>query len=195
MKRLSTILFLFSLLFFNSACTTTGTSSQGQLADLAPGQAPWQRIISKWQHRVDSQQLCSIDHQLMAQFRAQLAAEGWHNGLVESILISSQKLTRPAMEITDHWDTPQEFMGRNMAGDCEDIAIFLLATLRSLGYPHQTRVLAAKTLFAEHALLKVEMPDGSWQVFETTQPIKPGARLVYTPIVEFDEREIIFASI
>lgn len=194
MKR---ILALIAILIAFTGCTTTGSSSlaSADLQYLGPAQAPWHRLISSWQDRVDEKALHSMDFLLIKDFQKRIEKEGWTNRLVVEILTETQKLTRAVMEAEDHWDTPQEFVARNFEGDCEDIAIFMLATLRSLGYPHQARILAAKTMFVDHALLKVEMPNNTWQVFETTQAIRPGARLAYTPIVEFDEKRIIFAGI
>lgn len=195
MKRIPALLALLATLITFTGCSTTG--STGANADLRPlqqSQAPWQKLISRWQDRVDEKALHSLDLNLIKDFQKRLAREGWSNEMVVEILVASQKLTHSSLEIEDHWDTPQEFVDRNFEGDCEDIAIFMLATLRTLGYPYQSRILAAKTMFADHALLKVEMPDNTWQVFETTQAINTKVRLAYTPIVEFDEKRIIFAQ-
>lgn len=196
MKRIPALLALLVMMISFTGCSTT-TGNTGANADprfLPPSQAPWQMLISRWQERMDDKALHSLDLRLIKDFQQRIAREGWSNEMVVELLVESQKLTRASLEIEDHWDTPQEFVAKNFEGDCEDIAIFMLATLRTLGYPHQARVLAAKTMFADHALLKVEMPDNSWQVFETTRAINPKARLAYTPIVEFDEKRIIFAQ-
>ena len=195
MKRIPALIALLAMMISFSGCSTTGsTGSHADLRSLTPGQAPWQALISKWQERVDEKTLHSLDTDIIQEFKNRVAQEGWSNEMVVEILVKSQKLTRAALDIEDHWDTPQEFVDRNFEGDCEDIAIFMLATLRTLGYPHQARILAAKTMFVDHALLKVEMPDNTWQVFETTQAINTKVRLAYTPIVEFDEKRIIFAQ-
>lgn len=195
MKRIPALIALLAMMISFSGCSTTGsTGSHADLRALTPGQAPWQALISKWQERVDEKTLHSLDTNIIKEFKNRVAQEGWSNEMVVELLVKSQKLTRAALDIEDHWDTPQEFVDRNFEGDCEDIAIFMLATLRTLGYPHQARILAAKTMFVDHALLKVEMPDNTWHVFETTQAINTKVRLAYTPIVEFDEKRIIFAQ-
>lgn len=192
MKR---ILALLAMLITFTGCSTTGsTASNSDLRYLPPSHAPWHLLISRWQERVDEKSLHSLDLNFIKELQKRVAQEGWSNELVVQVLVESQKMTHAVMETEDHWDTPQEFVARNFEGDCEDIAIFMLATLRSLGYPYQTRILAAKTMFVDHALIKVEMPDNTWQVFETTQAINPQVRLAYTPIVEFDEKRIIFAQ-
>jgi len=99
------------------------------------------------------------------------------------------------METKDHWDTPKEFVAKNLQGDCEDISIFLLAMLKKLEYPGQARIFAVNSQFVEHAMLKVQMPDNSWKIFETVKKTEPNMQFTYTPIVEFDDREIIFATI
>ena len=112
--------------------------------------------------------------------------------MVKTIVAESKALTSYEMEIEDKWDTPREFIEKSFRGDCEDIAIFIMANLRALGYPYAVHILAVKTNFEDHALVKVQMPDLSWQVFETVQTgASKEPHLVYTPIVEFDEKEII----
>lgn len=192
MKR---IFALLAMLMICTGCAATGTTGAGtDPQSLAPSQTPWYHLISRWQDGVGEKTLHSLDLPLIKNFRQRVAQEGWTDQAVVEILTATQKLTRPVMKTDNHWDTPQEFVARNFEGNCADIAIFMLATLKSLGYPYQARILAAKTMFVDHALLKVEMPDGSWQVFETTRATNPAMRLAYAPIVEFDERQIIFAQ-
>ena len=54
--------------------------------------------------------------------------------------------------------------------------------------------MAVKTLTDEHhAILKVEMPDLRWKTYEAVpMPLGEIDRLFYRPIVEFDEKEIIY---
>lgn len=127
--------------------------------------------------------------------RNKIASEGWSNNTVHEIIEEIRTLTSPTMEIADYWDTPKEFVAKNLQGDCEDIAIFLLAMLKKLDYPGQVRIYAVNAQFVEHAMLKVQMPDKSWKVFETVKKTERNMQFAYTPIIEFDERNIIFAAI
>jgi len=95
------------------------------------------------------------------------------------------------MEIQDHWDTPKEFIERGFSGDCEDITVFMMGTLKRLRYPHQIRILIVHELFEDHALLRVEMPEGGWKVYDVVPrqiPVREVSLL--KPVVEFDEKNI-----
>jgi hypothetical protein len=92
------------------------------------------------------------------------------------------------MEIVDHWDTPKEFMRKGFSGDCEDITVFMMGTLKRLGYPHRVRVLIVEGLFEDHALLRLEMPEGGWKVYDVVPPDVPTPEWYQLrPVVEFDE--------
>jgi len=126
-------------------------------------------------------------------WQERIRREGWTEGTVRGLMADCRGLVRYQLELKDHWSTPREFLANGLEGDCEDIAGFLMGTLKRLGYPHRVRILIARDLFNHHALLKVELPNGRWLIFETT----PGGRLEVEParlqpIVEFDEREIYF---
>lgn len=129
---------------------------------------PYGRKIRDWQERIQR--------------------EGWSGHAVRSLLADFRDLARYRMELADHWATPREFIASGMEGDCEDIAAFLLGTLRRLGYPLRARILVVKGWFGHHALLRVELPDGRWSLFETI----PGRRIeihsdTFEPVAEFDE--------
>ena len=145
-------------------------------AKLEPAQnpeKPYVKKIQEWQERI--------------------RRDGWSENAVRALLADCRSLVRYQVELKDHWPTPREFVTEGMEGDCEDIAVFLMGALKRLGYPHQVRILVVKELFSNHALLKVELPDGRWAVFETM----PGGRLEVVParlkpIVEFDESHIAY---
>ncbi|MEW6664903.1 MAG: hypothetical protein AB1512_06750 [Thermodesulfobacteriota bacterium] len=152
-----------------AGCEATKSASGSGVSDL------YYHRIRDWQKRIDR--------------------EGWTVGRVNEVLGETLTFVTYRMEIDDHWDTPREFILRGFQGDCEDIAVFMMGTLKYLGYPHKVRVLAVRGTFSGHALLKVEMPDGQWGIYETTphtlRRVNP-ARL--HPLVEFDEKEIIHLS-
>jgi hypothetical protein len=121
-------------------------------------------------------------------WQERIRREGWSESAVRALLADCRSLVRYQVELKDHWSTSREFIESGMEGDCEDIALFLMATLKHLGYPHRVRVLVVKEFFSDHALLRVELPEGRWAVFETM----PGGRLEVQssrlrPVVEFDE--------
>ncbi len=122
--------------------------------------------------------------------------EGWSESQIHSILTQFRTLATYRMEIQDHWDTPKEFIERGFSGDCEDITVFMMGTLKRLDYPHQIRILIVHELFEDHALLRIELPQGGWKVYDVVArkvPILTPENL--KPVVEFDEKIIAwFAS-
>lgn len=189
-----TLLLLFIITL--SGCVTTGTThSQTDFSQISPRQAVYYRAILKWQDRLDHKSFQDFDSPHLTAMRVHVKKYGWSNEAVAILIEESRKLTSLTMETEDHWDTPKEFVEKNYQGDCEDIAIFLLATLKKLDYPGQVRICAVKTRFVEHAMLKIQMPDSNWKIFETVKTTEKNSRFAYTPIVEFDDREIIFATI
>ncbi|MBN1105212.1 MAG: hypothetical protein JXL84_17495 [Deltaproteobacteria bacterium] len=155
------------LLFLLSACQTPRGVSGNTTGDL------YYQKIREWQNRIQR--------------------EGWTVGRLDDVLGEALGFVIYRLEIDDHWDTPHEFIHRGFQGDCEDIAVFMMGTLRYLRYPHRVRVLAVQGVFTGHALLKVEMPDGLWRIYETSGPalrgVNPNRLRV---LVEFDEREILY---
>ena len=136
-------------------------------------EAPYGKKIKDWQERI--------------------RREGWTEAGVRGLLADCRNMVRYQLELKDHWSTPREFIADGFEGDCEDIATFLMGTLKRLGYRHSVRILVVRGLFNYHALLKVELPEGRWAVFETM----PGGRLevapsLLQPIVEFDESHIAY---
>jgi hypothetical protein len=132
-------------------------------------------------------------YQKIKQWQKRIEKEGWSVALIDDVMYQSRRLTRYEMEFDDEWQTPGSFVRDGLRGDCEDIAFFMMGTLKQLGYPYLTRVLVIEDLFADHAQLKVELPDRSWKWYETTRRRayyrQPQA---WKPIVEFDEATIIY---
>ena len=155
-------LLLSALLF---GCATAGS---GDGASLHP---VYREKIRDWQMR--------IQH------------EGWSESEVHSLLRDFRSMAAYRVEISDHWDTPREFMEKGFASDCKNIATFEMGVLKRLGYPYQVRILIVHALFEDHAVLHVELPEGGWKVYDVVpQNVPtPEARLL-RPVVEFDERSV-----
>ena len=100
-------------------------------------------------------------YQKIKQWQKRIEKEGWSVALIDDVMYQSRRLTRYEMEFDDEWQTPGSFVRDGLRGDCEDIAFFMMGTLKQLGYPYLTRVLVIEDLFADHAQLKVELPDRS----------------------------------
>lgn len=148
-------------------------SSTRQVAEDGRSSQPYYQQIREWQQRIQK--------------------EGWAEPQVHRILSDCLQFVEYDLEIDDHWDTPREFIRRGFRGDCEDIAIFLMGTLRRLRYPHGLRIVAVTGMFECHALIKVQMPDGSWKYFDTLPADSPYAfHTHYRPVVEFNETEITY---
>jgi hypothetical protein len=118
--------------------------------------------------------------------------EGWSEKLIDDVIYKCHWLAfYQGDEIEDHWDTPSEFEDKGLKGDCEDIAVFLLATFKRLKYPFGVRILAVRTLVGDHALLKVKMPDGKWKTYETVpMPLGFIDGIFYFPLFEWDFNRI-----
>ncbi|MGD0662732.1 MAG: hypothetical protein ABSD38_32170 [Syntrophorhabdales bacterium] len=160
-------LFWFPLLLFVLVfgCATAGP---GDRASLHP---VYREKIKDWQMRIQR--------------------EGWSENQVHSILLQFRSLATYRMEIGDHWDTPREFIDKGFASDCKNIAAFEMGALKQLGYPYQVRILIVHALFEDHALLRIELPEGEWKVYDVVpQNVPtPEARLL-KPVVEFDEKRV-----
>ena len=136
--------------------------------------------------------LNGIYDEQIREWQRRIQREGWTADLVDHMMIELVQLSEYEVEIDDHWDTPKEFMERGFTGDCEDIAVFMMATLKRLQYPETVRILAVRTAIEDHALLKVKLPTGDWKIYETVPvSLHTAERPFYTPIVEFDEKDII----
>ncbi len=163
MKRTLCLILLLGILM--------GCAAPQSTLDPGLAQRPYYRQIEEWQQRIRK--------------------EGWSRPQVDRVLEECIRFVEYRMELDDHWDTPREFMARGFQGDCEDIAIFLMGTLRRLQYPHGIRIVAVTGWFEGHALLKVEMPDGGWRLYDTAGDGTPFRfHTGYRPVVEFDEQNI-----
>lgn len=192
MKHIALLLFFLITI---SGCAATNNTSLNQEDYISPRQVVYYKAILKWQDRLGKKSFQNFDFPQLVTMQNKIINDGWNNNSVEEIIEEIRKLTCLTMETKDHWDTPKEFVAKNFQGDCEDIAIFLLAMLKKLEYPGQVRIFAVKSQFVEHAMLKVQMPDNSWKIFETVKKTEPNMQFAYTPIVEFDDSEIIFTTI
>ena len=191
MKLITLIVFILMTL---SGCAGTSKVNNPQ-EPTSPRQAVYYKAILKWQDRLSEKSLQNFDFPQIASMQRKIEDNGWNNATVDQIIEDARMLTYLIMETGDHWDTPKEFVEKNFQGDCEDIAIFLFAMLKKLNYPHEVRIFAIKSDFVEHAVLKVQMPDESWKMFETVKKTEKNMQFAYTPIVEFNDRDIIFSTI
>jgi predicted transglutaminase-like cysteine proteinase len=194
MKHIAFVL-LSLLLLSGCGATAKGSVSANRNDRISPRQAVYYKAIVKWQDRLSEKSFQQFDCPQLQSMQTKIAAKGWSNETVDEIIEEIRTLTSLTMETKDYWDTPKEFVAKNLQGDCEDIAIFLLAMLKKLDYPGQVRIFAVNAQFVEHAMLKVQMPDKSWKMFETVKKTERDVQFAYTPIIEFDERNIIFATI
>lgn len=144
---------------------------------------------------VATDQLNGKYYDQIKEWQRRIKKDGWTKNTIDEVMDQCIVLAKYRMEKIDHWDTPKEFMENGFQGDCEDIAVFMMATLKRLNYPHKVHVVAVSTWLRDHAILKVEMPNGKWKNYETVPlPFQGIDRLFYKPIVEFDENEIIYYS-
>ena len=144
-------------------------------------------------HQSSYQRLNGTYYERIKDWQQRIKKYGWSENLIDEVMDQILQLATFRTEYYDHWDTPQEFMRRGFRGDCEDIAIFMMATLKRLKYPDKVRVMAVETLKQDHAVLKVQTPNGKWKIYDTLQkPLSEINRLFYKPIFEFDENDIIY---
>ncbi len=90
---------------------------------------------------------------------------------------------------SDYWATPSEFLARS--GDCEDYAIFKFFSLRLLGLENEKmRIVVVRDNMRgiAHAVLAVELDDGTYILDNQVKGIKPERRVNrYTPYYSFNE--------
>ena len=66
-----------------------------------------------------------------------------------------------------------------------------LASLRRLGYPHRVRIQAIRAPGGDHAMLRVELPDGTWKRYQTTPVPFDGLDLALSRVLfEVDEKGV-----
>jgi hypothetical protein len=128
---------------------------------------------------------------MIREWQLRMQKEEWSEGRVHSILLHFRTLATYRAETSDHWDTPREFLERHFSGDCEDIAVFMMWTLRKIGYPYKVKILIVRSVPGDHALLKIEMPEGGWKVYDVV-PSGVSVRRpnLLRPVVEFDEKSV-----
>lgn len=128
-------------------------------------------------------------------WQTRIQREGWTEGQVHSILLQFRQLAVYRTEIDDHWDTPREFMRQGFSGDCKNIAAYEMGVLKRLGYPHGIKILIVHSMFEDHALLKVEMPEGGWKAYDVVPEGVPVPRPgLLRPVAEFDEKRVTWFS-
>ena len=152
------------LIILVSGCSTMGTPAQESVHQ------PFRDMIKEWQMRIQR--------------------EGWSESQVHSILFDFRTLVTYNSKALDHWDTPKEFIQKGFSGDCLDIAVFMMGTLKRLGYPYRIKIVIVKALIEGHALLRVEMADGGWRIYDVVPRSIPNPRIgLIRPVVEFDDRQ------
>ena len=139
----------------------------------------------------DSSSLHPVYREKIKDWQMRIQREGWSENEVHSLLRDFRSMATYRMEIGNHWDTPKEFMDKGFASDCKNIATYEMGALKKIGYPHQVRILIVHALFEDHALLRIELPEGGWKVYDVVpQNVPtPEARLL-KPVVEFDEKRV-----
>lgn len=131
--------------------------------------------------------------QQIRDWQLRVRKEGWSGQVLDGVVEGCLRLAKYKPERRDHWDTPGEFAEKGFQGDCEDIAVFILFTLKRLNYDRNVRILAVKTLMGDHAVVRVELPGGEWKTYETVPvPLGQFDRLFYRPIVEFDLSTVVY---
>jgi len=144
-------------------------------------------------YQPEPEKIHGMYYEQIREWQKRVQEQGWTQQSVDDVVKGCLKLVKYEVEDNDRWDTPQEFIRKGFRGDCEDIAVFMMATLKRLNYAHGVRILGVKTLMGDHAVLKVEMPDGIWKMYETVPvPLCEFDQLFYRPIVEFDDKTIVY---
>jgi hypothetical protein len=118
--------------------------------------------------------------------------EGWTISLVDEIVRETRWRASyvPDALGTDYWDTFRESYNKGFRGDCEDIAVAIIGTLKHLGYPHKAMVRIVTTITpADHAIAVIEMPDGEMREYNSVVSTALDV-LFYRRVLDFDELEI-----
>ena len=124
--------------------------------------------------------------QQIRDWQERMKKEGWTKSLVDDVAHKSIDMIGYRFESEDHWATCGE-IEKDFSGDCEDIAAWGYCTFERLGYPHPVHILGVGASLADHALLKVQMPSGEWETYETVPINTIGLEwLFYRPFAEWD---------
>lgn len=140
------LILILSCLIFTS-CTT--------MRDPKAVRDSYENQIKDWQERVKK--------------------EGWTNRVIKSINMELMEMSVYVFDKEipgqkwpgDHWDTPNEFFEKGLVGDCEDMAVLAWSTFKRLNYPYQIRIQAVTMLTGDHAIVSIELADGSWMMLES----------------------------
>jgi len=147
-------------------------------------------------HQPNPNAINNLYRDQIIEWQKRIAEQGWVENLVDDVVNGCIRFSKYEKERGDHWATPKEFREKGFKGDCEDIAVFTMGTLKNLNYPHKVRILAVRTLTGDHAILKIEVPgelSKRWKIYETVPvPLVEFDQLFYRPIVEFDDKEIFY---
>ena len=115
--------------------------------------------------------------------------EGWTIELVDEIVREvrwNASYVPDAIE-TDYWDTFREAYNKGFMGDCEDIAVAIVGTLKHLNYPHKAMIRIVMTATPlDHAIVVVEMPDGEMREYDSVISTAVDV-LFYRKVTDFDE--------
>lgn len=130
--------------------------------------------------------------QAIEHWQRRVAAEGWTDAAVDSVVIGCIWVAGYEFEPdpkVDHWKSYNELIRDGYRGDCEDIATFIYGTLRRLGYPaERTYIRAIRTLLGtDHAVVRVLLPSGRWQVYDTTPGFAVIEKALGRRIVDWNE--------
>lgn len=120
--------------------------------------------------------------------------EGWSESMVKDVVDGCLWVAKyePDGEI-DHWKTYKEFQYTEFIGDCEDISTFMFGTFKRLNYPNDFKMAVIRMPAGDHAVLKVEMPDGEWRIFNSLPMPGDFVDLVLArTVVEWDETHVFY---
>ena len=118
--------------------------------------------------------------------------EGWTISLVDEIVreVRWRASYVPDALGEDYWDTFREAYNKGFRGDCEDITVAIIGTLKHLGYPHNAMIRIVTTAMpADHAIAVIEMPNGEMREYDSVMSTALDV-LFYRKVTDFDELTI-----
>lgn len=156
------ILFLFTIISFYGCAAT-------------PNEYRWK--IENWQTKMQN---IPIKHKTINWTDKQI------NNAIKGALALSKYESDPIDD--DNWDGYQSF---DLKGDCEDIATFMYAVLKGLGYQNDIRMRIVRMPLGDHAVLMVKMPNNKWKMFNSVPSTNFDLAFSRT-IVEWDDKYIYY---
>lgn len=168
--------------------------------------AKYYEQIRDWQQRIKEEgwiygKVKTKFYEQIKEWEQLVQEKGWTRGIVDKIIrtvkwrYSDYTLEKPEDTpkgyrwAKDYWKTPLDMINDDFKGDCEDIAGLFFGVLKRLKYPHEVRMSGMRYVLGDHALIRVEMPDGKWKLYEILKnPLAPLDR-IYS-IEEWDENDI-----